>query len=79
MKKNAYNALMAACGTPIKEWAFFVEERQNGGRLTQMVLRGPLPLQWGWVLQGGDGSSHLVKHTQQQQQEPLQGIIEFII
>ena len=43
-----------------------------------MALRGPLPLQWGWVLQGGGGSSHLVKHTEQQKQEPRQGITEYL-
>jgi len=62
---------MVACGTSIKEWAFSVEERQNGERLTQMALCGPFPLQWGWFLQGGGRSSHLVKQTEQQEQEPL--------
>ena len=69
---------MVACGTSIKEWAFSVEERQNGGRLTQMALCRPLPLQWGWFLRGGDRSSHLVKQTEKQEQEPLQGIIEYL-
>ena len=38
------------------EWAFSVEKRHNGTRLTQKTLRVPLPLQWGQFLRGGEVS-----------------------
>ena len=45
------------------EWAFSVEKRHNGTRLTQKTLRVPLPLQWGQFLRGGDGSVQVVWRT----------------
>ena len=45
------------------EWAFSVEKRHNGTRLTQKTLRVPLPLQWGQFLRGGYGSVQVVWRT----------------
>ena len=41
----------------------YVKKRPNSGQISQKALHVPIPIQWGWFLQGGDMSFQVVWQT----------------